>query len=405
VSAPFAATGPLDDEAWQSLKVHAIFRCCKWDLQREDRPVIARYALVLDRMHWRTIAEIARRLAEEALVLEQELLARPELHSRLALPRPIRAVLRGIRRHGGIRATRVMRFDFHHTTDGWRISEVNADVPGGFIESSRLTEYMARHYSGLRALGNPARAYAEAIRRLVGEGGSVALVHATAYSDDRQVMEYLARYLRADGLRAMAVSPANIRFEEGQARIESRFASGAAHVLVRFFPAEWLPNLGRRALWSGFFASRATGLSNPATAVLVQSKRMPLVWDAVPIPLDAWRASLPEVRSPRDVPAAERDDWVWKPALGRVGESFAIAGVTKAPEFDRISRRARVRPGEWIAQRRFRCLPIETPDGPGYPCLGVFTIDGRPAGCYGRISMKPLIDSDAQDVAVLSHDC
>jgi hypothetical protein len=36
--------------------------------------------------------------------------------------------------------------------------------------------------------------------------------------------------------------------------------------------------------------------------------------------------------------------------------------------------------------------------------LGVFTVDGQAAGCYGRVSMKPLTDADSQDIAVLT-DC
>jgi hypothetical protein len=36
-----------------------------------------------------------------------------------------------------------------------------------------------------------------------------------------------------------------------------------------------------------------------------------------------------------------------------------------------------------------------------YPCLGVFTIDGRVAGAYGRVARTPLINHLAQDAAVL----
>jgi hypothetical protein len=37
-----------------------------------------------------------------------------------------------------------------------------------------------------------------------------------------------------------------------------------------------------------------------------------------------------------------------------------------------------------------------------YPCLGVYTIDGRAAGIYGRLSARPLVDYAAVDVAVLT---
>ena len=76
MNTPWMATRRLDDKAWRALKVRAIFQCCKWDLNREDHSVVAPYALILDREHWVTVAEIARRLAKEALLLEYALLVR-----------------------------------------------------------------------------------------------------------------------------------------------------------------------------------------------------------------------------------------------------------------------------------------------------------------------------------------
>lgn len=401
MSGPWRATARLRQDAWQALKARAIFECGKWDIHAGDHSVLAPYALVLDGSHWAAIADTAERLTEEALALEQELQDRPDLHSHLGLPRPIRRVLRDIPRNTGTRGTRVMRFDFHLTTEGWKISEVNSDVPGGFIESSEFTERLAEHYPALKPVGNPSRAYAEAIRSLVGSGGHIALVHATGYSDDRQVVAYLAKHLRALGLRTTLLSPAHVRFERQRAAIHCRFASGSLDGLIRFFPAEWLPELGRPSRWAGFFPAGFTALSNPGTALLLQTKRMPLVWDRVSIPMIAWRTFLPQVRCPRDIPERERDEWVLKPALGRVGEGIAIAGVTEQREFERTVRQSRHKPSAWIAQRRFRSLTVETPEGRRHPCLGVFTVDGRTVGCYGRVSSKLLTDATSQDVAVL----
>jgi len=401
VSGAWSATSRLCGPVWRELLVRAIFECGKWDVHQGDGPVLAPYALVLAPAHWARVAEIAERLAAEAIEIERELLVRPDLHSELGLPRSIRAVLRKIPRHWAARGARVMRFDFHLTAEGWRISEVNSDVPGGFIESSGFSELLGACFPGLIPAGNPSRAYAEAIRRSAGSGAHIALVHATGYSDDRQVMEYLARHLRALGLRATLLSPSHLRFDGRRPEIQCRFASGNPDGIVRFFPAEWLPKLGRRQRWAGFFASDTIALSNPATALLLQTKRMPLVWDCLASPVAAWRAWLPQVSHPSGIPESEREEWVLKPALGRVGESVAIAGVTAPREFQRIVRLARRRPSAYAAQRRFRAAAVETPDGPRYPCLGVFTVDGRTAGCYGRVSPKPLTDGEAQDVAVL----
>jgi len=56
----------------------------------------------------------------------------------------------------------------------------------------------------------------------------------------------------------------------------------------------------------------------------------------------------------------------------------------------------------FVAQRRFELIPLLTAEGYVYPCIGVYTINGRAAGAYGRLGSKPLIDATAQDVAILT---
>ena len=62
------------------------------------------------------------------------------------------------------------------------------------------------------------------------------------------------------------------------------------------------------------------------------------------------------------------------------------------------------RPDDWVAQERFEICPVQTPRGAIYPCIGVYTVNGRPAGIYGRFSSSPLIDFAAVDAAVLIVD-
>jgi hypothetical protein len=89
-----------------------------------------------------------------------------------------------------------------------------------------------------------------------------------------------------------------------------------------------------------------------------------------------------------------------------VGEDVGLAGVTEAQAWRRIRRAARWHPGHWAAQQPFDALALEAPPGPVYPQLGVYTIDGRAAGIYGRLARRPLIDCRSQDVAVLvDGDC
>ena len=72
-------------------------------------------------------------------------------------------------------------------------------------------------------------------------------------------------------------------------------------------------------------------------------------------------------------------------------------GAARHEPFDDIRLR-------WVAQRRFEACPIESPAGPIYPCIGVYTVNGCPKGIYGRFSYTPVIDFAAVDVAVLIAD-
>jgi glutathionylspermidine synthase len=142
-------------------------------------------------------------------------------------------------------------------------------------------------------------------------------------------------------------------------------------------------------------------LSNPAWALLSQSKRWPLLWDDMETPLPAWRKLLPATRDPRDV-AWERDPrWLVKPALGRVGDSIGMRGVTAERDWRAIARSVRWWPSHWVAQQRFESVPLQSARGCVHAVVGVYVIDGHAAGVYGRMARRALIDHLAEDVAVL----
>jgi hypothetical protein len=92
---------------------------------------------------------------------------------------------------------------------------------------------------------------------------------------------------------------------------------------------------------------------------------------------------------------------VLKPALGRVGEDVGIPGVTPRRDLERIGSVARRSPGDWVAQRRFEIAPLRVDGRDVHPCLGVFTVEGRAAGAYGRLAPTPLVDGKAADAPVL----
>ena len=377
-----------------------IFDCCKWDMQSEDHSVVADYPLFLEEQEWCRVAKLAEQLSEEVLAAEEELLHRPDLHATLGMPASIRKALLKLSAEtiptGG---ARIMRFDFHFTREGWRISEVNADVPGGFIEASGFNRLMGEHYSSHLIPPDPVDAYATKIACMTQRPGVVGLVHATAHCDDRQVMQYMGQEFERSGIRTVAISPNHLQWESGFARLTKPFPTVQPAVLVRFFPGEWLPNL-HPACWLPWFRDGKTPMSNPGTAILIQSKLFPLVWDELKTCLSTWRSLLLETRSPSAAPKNSAE-WIFKPVFGRVGEDVVIAGVTEQSAYKELIRDVARHPDDWIAQRRFESIPLETGSGLQHACLGVFTLDSRAVGAYGRIARKPLIDQDAQDIAVL----
>jgi glutathionylspermidine synthase len=403
VSVPWITVNPLSPDAMAGVRQRTIFDCCKWDPQIEDVSVLCNFPLVLKRSEWQTLSALARQLAVEARAAEQELLGRPKLHGQLGLTPAVRRALRQSAENPPAEGPRLMRFDFHWTTDGWRISEANADVAGGLIESSGFARNVANFYPTLELTGNPAAAYAAAAARMVPRG-VVALVHATSYADDRGVMTYLSRIFAEHGFTCVLASPADLRWTKGRARLYTGSFRGRIDLIVRFFPAEWLPNLPAASGWRHFFHHSQTRLSNPATAMVVQSKRFPIVWSSLKTPLPVWQRLLPETCDPRQVDWKNDAQWVLKPAVGREGEDVVLHGLVEEDQWTRIRRDVRRHPGRWAAQRRFEAVPLVTPHGTFFPQAGVYTVESEPVGIYGRLAARPLIDGRALDAAVLVGD-
>ena len=399
MSPPWITAPRLAADEFARLRRRAIFDCCKWDPQVEDVCTLAPYPLLLTPSAWRELVELARALARETLAAESELASRPELHAMLGLPRRAERALSEAARHGPSRGVaRLVRFDFHYTGAGWRISEANSDVPGGLNEASGIPALIAPHYPETASVGDPAERYVAALLESVPGATTVALLHATAYSDDNQMMTYLARRLREHGVQGVLASPAQVSWRAGEAWIGAL----RADVLVRFFPADWLADLPAHAGWTRFYSGSRTPLSNPATALLTQSKRWPLVWDQLHTPVPAWRSLLPETGDPREVTWQRSDEWIIKPALGRVGEDIAIPGLVTEKDCRRLHKECARHPRRWVAQRRFDIAPLEMEGGVVYPCIGIYTVDDRVVGAYGRLARRPLIDGRAEDAAVLT---
>jgi glutathionylspermidine synthase len=399
---PWRISPAIAPEAFDRLRRQLVLEHCKWDPQVGDVSTLAPFPLILQDTAWQQLAAWSEQLTTETLAAEQELLRRPELHRRLAVPRKLRRVLRHAEARGVTpAAARVMRFDFHFTKDGWRISEVNSDVPGGFTESSSFTALMAAHYPEARSTGAPVQPLVEALGALARSGGVVGLVCATGFMEDQQIMAYLGRRLAAVGVRAVLLAPQQIFWHEGAAELEMNGRREPVCALVRFYQCEWLARLPGRYQWSNFLCGGRTPVTNPGLAVLSESKRFPLVWDELKTPLPTWRALLPETRDPRTAQWRTGDEWLLKSAYCNTGDTVAGRSLLPAREWRALARAAYWQPGGWVAQRKFEAVPVATPWGTMHPCVGVYTIDGRVAGSYARIAPRPIINFEAIDIALL----
>ena len=188
-----------------------------------------------------------------------------------------------------------MRFDFHWTTIGWQISEVNSDVPGGFTEAASFSGAMAAHFPETAVTGNPATAWIQALAEAAGGAGAIALIAAPGYMEDQQVAAYLGRRLQGLGISAPVVEPRLIHWDGGRATINAPWFRGELNGIVRFYQGEWLSNLPRRVGWTHFFGRKSRiPVTNPGRAILSESKRLPLVWKALGLGMTAWQTLLPD---------------------------------------------------------------------------------------------------------------
>jgi hypothetical protein len=374
----------------------------KWDAQVGDIAALAPFPLVLSRPEWQELETLASALARETVGLERELPSRPDLHARMGLSSPLAQALRwDPDARSTPSAARIMRFDFHPTAEGWRVSEVNSDVCGGFTESSCFSKLMAEATGVGIPCGDPGAAWTDALAAAVPRGGLVVLLSAPGWVEDTQVVAHIAERLRASGLAAQLASPHHLRWEGGRAHIESDFRSAPVQAVLRFYQVEWIVDLPCRSAWVPLFRGGLTPVSNPGSAAFTESKRLPVFWSELDASTSVWRSVLPETRDPREARGLLGGEWVLKPAFGNTGEHVALRQRMSTTAWLKSALSALAQPRRWVAQRRFHSTPLESPRGPLHACVGVYVVDGHVAGAYGRLSPSPVIDFAATDAAVL----
>ena len=390
----------IPNDQYSEYRYQTIFKAYKWDPQVGDHHTIAEHVVLLDQETAEKLELWAEQLSEETMMMEQALIHRPSLVKKLGLPKKVLKTVERLSNYDRNQNIRLMRFDFHPTIDGWAVSEVNSDVPGGLAEASILPEIAAKYFNGYEPRHHVGESLLQAFSERVDKNSTIAFVHATSYSDDRQVMEFVSDYFHSQGYQTVFAAPDHIEWKDKKAVCIIEGKEGPVGGIVRFFPLEWLTSLPRKSDWKGYYDCETPSCNHPI-AILTQSKRLPLIWDELGVDIPTWKKLLPSTKSPELIKSQE-DDWIYKPALGRVGDGISIKEAIAVKERLRIEKEARKHPGNWLAQRRFMSEPLKDRNEEAFHlCVGVFTVNGKRAGFYGRISPYPRIDERAKDIPVL----
>jgi hypothetical protein len=150
-------------------------------------------------------------------------------------------------------------------------------------------------------------------------------------------------------------------------------------------------------------------MMNPLRYLLRQSKLMFALWcegdglSEVDRQLLARHCPRTVLFDPAEVPRLqeERERWVLKRAFGRMGDSVIMGTLVTDKEWTEALAEASRSPGDWCVQERFSVVPLAFADGPLYPALGAYVVNGRFAGYYSRAAVKPFLTHEAFHVATM----
>lgn len=398
---------PIPKDKYEEYRLTLMFDCYKWDPQFLDNNTIAKYALVITREEHEELERLTEQLDVETREAEIFLNHHLELTKPLALPKSVSNEIKKMKNYEPEKHIRLMRYDFHPTIEGkWAVSEVNSDVPGGFAEGTlmpkaalELLEDMLEDKNyWFKSFGD---VLVKAIVEKVATNGRIMLVHCTSYSDDRQVMQFLGDRLKREGFQVIYGAADHLAFRNNKAFSILDGNEGEVDAIIRFTPLEWLTEIKPKR-WQGYFDTTTVSCNHPV-AIFAQTKRFPLVWDVLEqngIRMSVWRELLPETLEVKD--AKGKEGYIFKPACGRVGEKISIKEACVEDEYKKIIADVRKHPKKYLAQKRFNSKPLAGENGEEFHvCLGSYTVDGKHAGYYARISASPRIDSNAADIPVL----
>jgi len=393
--------GPaLNPEVFSSIRRRMVLEYCKWDPQVGDECVLLNRPVIISSEAWNVLATAAERMSSEIFEAETELKRRPDLLGGLGMPAALSRLLRSGAPNDSTSAVRTLRFDFHPTLEGWKVSEVNSDVPGGFTEASYFTAMVAEHYPSTRPAGNPLRAWTTAMMPWLADG-HVAILYAPGYMEDQQIATLLGAALRQEGYWVHFIQhPGGFSWVQNKAWIDGGRSPVPLDAIVRFYQGEWLAHMPRQTGWHNLFSKSQTMITNPGHSVVSESKRFPLAWAQLSSTTAVLRDMFPECREPHTVDSNEAE-WVYKPAYSNTGEHIIMPALLDAPAWSKLRGSILRQRQNWVAQRRFTPLQLAADGGDVSPCIGVYTIDGKAEGAYVRLTRSAIVDYRACEAALL----
>ncbi len=393
----------IPEDKYYDYKIKAMFDCYKWDPQFCDNNTLSRYVLVLTKKENEEIISLTEKLDKETRLAEEYLNKNIKIAKNLTLPRKVLEQIPNMQNYDKTQNIRLMRYDFHLSIDNnWVVTEVNSDCPGGFAESSLLPN-LARNVINLPQLDFTSFGdkMVEEINKKLNKNGTIMMVHCTCFSDDRQVMQYMGDRLKKEGYRIIYGAADHINFKDKKAYCILDNNQISIDLIFRFTPLEWLIQMKPRR-WDGYFNTVTKSCNHPIS-IYAQSKRFPFVWNDLEkagISMSTWKKLLPETFEVKKL--LLKEGYIYKPVYGRVGERISIKEACKGDEYEKILRDVKKHPQQYLLQKDFKSKAIITNDGNKYHiCLGSYTIEGKHAGYYARMSQYPRIDSYAEDIPVL----
>lgn len=370
------------------------FRYFKWDAFTSGVCRVIPETMVLRRADHETIVALVEDLNRALERFERRAVRNTEALRRLGIP-PVLDPLIGCEERDTLQ---IARYDLFLTEQGrWMVSEFNEDAPGGFNECCGVPDLLGSPGDGMRWEGDLRRHVLDALRPYE----TIALLYATAYAEDLQHMLILERWLQDEGHRTVLASPEHLTARFGRPRI----LGNAIDAVFRFFPGEWMPRLPNIGVW--LKAAPHLPVMNPLRRLVRQSKTIFALWREETF-LDPQDRRLLEEHCPwtesfdaDKVPMLleQRDRWVLKGAFGRMGDAVVIGALVTAKEWADALTRAGATPVDFCIQERFAVRPLMFEQGPLYPTIGAYVVNGRFAGYYSRAAARPLITHEAYHVA------